>query len=151
MLRRSGFKQRSLPVQPERRQRDPHEFASVKIELPRARMAALLQAETPRPVEKDTPHYSAAWRAAVSDLRQCVRCDLRFPPDERSDPAHRNEGKGGSMKVDDCLTASLCRLCHREIDQGKNMSREERRREIDRAILKTLVLLFRAGKVQVVR
>ena len=38
---------------------------------------------------------------------------------------------------------------HTEIDQGKDMTREERRREIDRAILKTLVLLFRAGKVRV--
>lgn len=115
------------------------------LERPRARMAVLLQSEAPTPVEKDTPHYSRAWREAVASLPACVRCGASRP----LVAAHRNEGKGRGMKVDDCLTAGLCDPCHMEIDQGKDLTRDERRRELDRAILRTLVLLFRAGKVRV--
>lgn len=147
MLRRSGFKPKA-PPRPARADRSK-EFASFEPAKPRARMAVLLQAEPARQVQKDTPHYSAAWRRAVAELRLCVRCDRRFLEDEGSDPAHRNQGKGMGMKVDDCLIASLCRACHLEIDQGTHMTRDERRRELDTAILKTLVLLFRSGKVQV--
>lgn len=136
--------QRRKPAPPQRRDRSD-EFASFEIPKPRARMAALLQDETPRQVEKDTPHYSEAWRHAVAGLERCVRCDRAGP----LVPAHRNEGKGKGMKVDDCLTAALCNSCHMEIDQGKDMPREERRRELDRAILRTLVLLFRTGRVKV--
>ena len=128
-----------------RREREPDEFASVVAERPRARMATGLAGSTPRPVAKDEPHYSEAWRRAVAELPACVRCDRQ----RGNQAAHRNEGKGMGTKVDDCLTAAICPDCHTEIDQGKDMSREERRREIDRAILKTLVLLFRAGKVRV--
>lgn len=142
-MRRSGF-QRKAPERPQARDRSA-EFASVTVERPRARMAVLLQAEAPAPVAKDTPHYSRAWREAVASLPRCVRCEAERP----LVPAHRNEGKGERMKVDDCLTAGLCNECHMEIDQGKNLSREERRRELDRAILRTLVLLFREGKVRV--
>ncbi len=142
-MRRSGF-QRKAPDRPVRPDRSA-EFASVTIERPRARMAVLLQADAPAPVQKDTPHYSRAWREAVASLPACVRCGRVGVV-----PAHRNEGKSMGAKVDDCLTAALCDPCHMEIDQGKDMEREERRREIDRAILKTLVLLFRAGKVRVV-
>jgi ferredoxin len=48
-------------------------------------------------------------------------------------------------KVDDCLTAALCVSCHSQIDQGKDMSRDEKRQAMDRAILDTLVLLARQG------
>ena len=62
--------------------------------------------------------------------------------------AHRNEGKGMGMKVDDSLTAALCVHCHAEIDQGKNLSRDERREAMDKAILNTLVQLTRRGLVK---
>lgn len=108
-------------------------------------MATRLAEAKPRTVEKDEPHYSEAWRRAVADLQECVRCNRVLG----NQAAHRNEGKGMGQKVDDCLTAAICPECHTEIDQGKTMTRDEKRREIDRAILKTLVLLFRAGKVRV--
>lgn len=146
-MRRSGFA-RQVPKRAERPDRTA-EFESVVIERPRARLAARLDLEQPAPVEKDTPHYSAAWRAAVRSLGCCVRCSKQFAEQTGPDPAHRNEGKGMGQKVDDCLTAALCRECHRELDQGASMPRDERRRELDRAILRTLVLLFRAGKVMV--
>lgn len=61
--------------------------------------------------------------------------------------AHRNEGKGKALKVDDSLTAALCRPCHRDIDQGMTMDRDERQRVMDEAILRTLIELTRRGLV----
>jgi len=43
--------------------------------------------------------------------------------------AHTNwgGGKGRGVKADDNLVAALCLKCHYEIDQGKDLSKEERR------------------------
>lgn len=41
--------------------------------------------------------------------------------------AHRNEGKGMALKVPDFWGLDLCGCCHAEYDQGKTLSREERR------------------------
>ena len=42
--------------------------------------------------------------------------------------AHTNwgSGKGRGIKADDNQVAALCLKCHYEIDQGKNLSRQER-------------------------
>lgn len=42
--------------------------------------------------------------------------------------AHSNwgSGKGRSIKADDNQVAALCLRCHYEIDQGKNLTRDER-------------------------
>jgi len=43
--------------------------------------------------------------------------------------AHSNQavhGKGKSVKADDCYIAFACDPCHREIDQGKNLTREQK-------------------------
>jgi hypothetical protein len=49
--------------------------------------------------------------------------------------SHRNEGKGMGIKVSDALIAPLCFTCHRELDQGKDMTREERRDFWNRAFI----------------
>jgi hypothetical protein len=49
--------------------------------------------------------------------------------------AHRNEGKGMGLKVSDALVAPLCFTCHRYLDQGKDMTREERREYWNRAFI----------------
>ncbi len=136
---------RKPPREPARRDRSA-EFASITLERPAAVMVtpALLVAR--KPIPKDEPHYSEAWRRAVASLPNCVRCNRP----NRNQAAHRNQGKGMGMKTDDCLTAALCDECHGEIDHGKDMTRDQRREAIDTAILKTLVLLFRAGKVKAV-
>lgn len=85
---------------------------------------------------------SERWLAAVRLVPVCVRCRTNGV-----EPAHRNEGKGGAVKTHDCWTAALCRPCHREIDQGKSLSRESRRAEIDRCIVLTLAELVLAGRV----
>lgn len=85
---------------------------------------------------------SEKWLRAVASL-DCVRCGR-----EGTQAAHQNQGKGMGIKVDDCLTAALCVPCHTEIDQGKSMSKEERREALSDAILKTLVQLARRGLVK---
>lgn len=90
------------------------------------------------------PRYeSEPWIRAVASLH-CVRCFR----EGATQAAHRNEGKGMSMKTDDCWTAALCVDCHREIDQGKTMSRAEKREAMDTAILMTLRELARKGLVK---
>ncbi len=85
---------------------------------------------------------SEAWRRAVA-LLPCQNCGR----EGLTQCAHRNQGKAMARKVDDCLTAALCIDCHREIDQGKRETRDERRARMDDLILKTLVELARRGWV----
>lgn len=96
-------------------------------------------------ISKNTPYRSNKWLEAVRNLDECVLCGR-----QGVQAAHRNEGKGFGMKVSDCLTAALCPFCHAEIDQGMTMTRDQRRAEIDRAIVLTLERLAKAGKLQIV-
>lgn len=61
--------------------------------------------------------------------------------------AHRNEGKGMGLKVADHLTAALCQECHHEIDNGRELTREERRARMDKAIVLTFDRLVTGGLV----
>jgi len=83
--------------------------------------------------------------AAVASLCDCVLCG-RYGVQV----AHRNEGKGMGLKNDDSLTAALCPECHHEIDNGKAISRQERRALMDRAIVLTLQQLTQRGLVDTV-
>ena len=82
------------------------------------------------------------WLQAVREIDCCVLCG-RYGVQA----AHRNEGKGIGMKVDDSLTAALCPDCHTRIDNGRDLSREHRRAEMDRAIVLTLQALTRDGRL----
>ena len=61
--------------------------------------------------------------------------------------AHTNwgGGKGRSVKADDNLVAALCLKCHYEIDQGKNMSKEERQEMWEQAHIATVKKLYIQG------
>lgn len=125
------------------------EFASFTV-APRA--ARIVRADAPREVGKAQvakPRAerweSVPWRRAVASLA-CVLCGRTG----ETQCAHRNEGKGMGVKVDDCLSAALCGGCHREIDQGATMTREQRRELMDRAILLTIQALARAGRLRTV-
>lgn len=85
-----------------------------------------------------TIYRSKKWLAAVAQIECCVLCG-RYG----TQVAHRNEGKGMGLKVDDSLTAALCPQCHHNIDNGGSMSRIERRQEMDRAIILTIRELTR--------
>lgn len=92
---------------------------------------------------KQPIYRSEAWLKAVRSLPCCVRCGTFT----QLQAAHRNEGKGMATKADDCLSAALCPPCHHGIDQGRDMTRAERRAEMDRCIVLTLLELVRDGKV----
>lgn len=52
--------------------------------------------------------------------------------------AHRNECKGMGSKVSDALVCSLCYVCHHELDNGKELTKEERRDMWNRAYINTI-------------
>lgn len=93
---------------------------------------------------KPQPVRNADWLAAVRSIESCVLCGRNG-----TQAAHRNWGKGLGTKADDCACAALCPECHRDIDQGAGMTREQRRSEMDRAIVLTLIALVSAGRVGV--
>jgi hypothetical protein len=61
--------------------------------------------------------------------------------------AHTNwgGGKGRGIKADDNLVAALCLKCHYEIDQGKDMSKEERQELWEQAHIATVKKLYIQG------
>lgn len=59
--------------------------------------------------------------------------------------AHMNEGKGMGLKQHDCLTAALCPECHAEIDNGRHMSRDERREVMRGTVLATWARMAEKG------
>lgn len=87
---------------------------------------------------------SKKWLQAVREIDCCVLCG-RYGVQA----AHRNEGKGMGIKVDDCLTTALCEECHSRIDNGRDMTREERRSEMDKAIVLTIRKLANEGRLSV--
>ncbi|MGL9720113.1 hypothetical protein [Symbiopectobacterium sp.] len=89
-----------------------------------------------------TTYRNKKWLAAVGSIQQCVLCGAWG-----TQVAHRNEGKGIGIKVDDCASAALCVTCHTQIDNGKNLTREERRQLMDRAIVLTVIQIARMGLV----
>lgn len=95
-------------------------------------------------IHKNNPVSSPKWLQAVRELEYCVLCGAYGVQ-----AAHRNEGKGAGMKTSDCLTAALCPECHSEIDQGKHMTREDRRATMNAAIVMTLEALVKAGRVEI--
>jgi hypothetical protein len=65
--------------------------------------------------------------------------------------AHGTQGKGMGMKAPDHQVASLCYRCHMNLDQGKDMTREERREFWQRAHMKTIAGLFERGILTVAK
>lgn len=84
------------------------------------------------------------------DIAYQFDCMLRIPgicEGGAGEPAHSNQakhGKGGGMKAHDIYHVPACRSCHRELDQGKTMTREERRELWESAYWEYLPHLYRA-------
>ncbi|MBW5800660.1 DUF1364 domain-containing protein [Halomonas elongata] len=91
------------------------------------------------------PYRSRAWLANVHEIENCVLCGR---PGVQA--AHSNQERGMSQKASDCLTAALCSDCHGEIDNGRDMNRDERRARMNDAIVRTLDQLARRGLVRAV-
>ena len=70
----------------------------------------------------DRREYPKLRKAA--DGESCIACGTQ---DGTVVLAHRNEGKGMGLKAPDYWALDLCVVCHTEYDQGRKMSREEKR------------------------
>ena len=93
---------------------------------------------------KQPKHESEAWRRAVASL-PCANC-LR---EGQTQAAHLNHrGKGMGYKAPDCYTIPLCIECHREFDQGKRWTKEEKRAMGDEWLIITINKLASAGLVK---
>ena len=88
--------------------------------------------------QRQQPYRSKKWLAAVGQIECCVLCGAYGVQ-----VAHRNEGKGMGQKCDDALTAAICQECHHEIDNGRQLNRDQRRARMDKAIVLTLRELVR--------
>jgi predicted nucleic-acid-binding Zn-ribbon protein len=62
--------------------------------------------------------------------------------------AHTNwgSGKGRGIKADDNQVAALCLNCHYEVDQGKNLTKEERQDLWQRAHKRTIQTLIEQSR-----
>jgi hypothetical protein len=81
-------------------------------------------------------------------------CMLNLPGCEGTagEPAHSNQhihGKGGAMKAHDVFHVPACRSCHRELDQGRTMNREEKAAAWNRAFGAYLPRLLEDGFLEV--
>lgn len=82
------------------------------------------------------------------DMAYEFPCYLQLPCCEggAGEPAHSNQaqhGKGGSIKAHDVFHVPGCRACHRELDQGRTMSRGEKFDAWDRAFVRYLPELMK--------
>ena len=110
---------------------------------------AMAKSGTRLPARRSRPRRTpvvrdGAWLAIVHTI-PCVHCGNPVVQ-----AAHRDYGKGGSQKTDDCATAALCAPEHHELTDGTKYSRDEKRARMDRYIVDTLIQLVRAGKVGVI-
>jgi hypothetical protein len=89
--------------------------------------------------------FEKRWFNAVASIDRCILCGANV-----YQIAHRNEGKGMGMKTPPWMTAPICPDEHMAIDNGKDMTRDERRALMDRAIVLTHDALIRSGKLKLV-
>ena len=77
----------------------------------------------------------------------CVACGAQ---DGTIVAAHSNlleHGKGAGHKAHDCMSAWLCHRCHSEYDQGKSMTKDEKREFILTMICRTNIRLWQLGLI----
>jgi len=85
----------------------------------------------------------------LADGAPCMMCSIQ---DGTVVSAHSNQlrdGKGTGIKAKDYRVAFLCRLHHEMIDNGKDLSREERINLWEEAHRRTIGWLFDNGYLQV--
>jgi hypothetical protein len=74
----------------------------------------------------------------------CQNCYI----ENETQAAHSNwaeHGKGRGIKASDEFTAALCQTCHRELDSGAKLSKEQRRMLWDLAYFRTVNRLKSQG------
>lgn len=81
------------------------------------------------------------WLEAVGNIDACVLCGSTH----MLQVAHRNGNRGWGQKAPDYETAKLCGKCHHDIDNGKDLSKLERKELMHRAIVETHSILIEEG------
>lgn len=79
---------------------------------------------------------------ALARGQACVMCDAQ---DDTIVSAHSNlleHGKGKGLKSHDGMVSWLCYRCHTKLDQGKDMTREQRRDYTLEAICRTYMRMW---------
>lgn len=79
---------------------------------------------------------------ATAKGRACVNCGI---DDGTIVGAHGNEGKGMRIKASDSTVMFLCMSCHNILDNGKGLTREQRRQMAYEYNAKTLRILIEEG------
>lgn len=80
------------------------------------------------------------WFAAVGAIDECVICGKWG-----TQVSHSNEHRGIGQKAPPWHTAAICPDCHHEIDNGRHLSRDERRRMHRDAVNATHIILIQRG------
>jgi len=87
---------------------------------------------------------------AIRECPYCLACGR--VNDGTVVAAHSNQlrdGKGRGIKSHDFRVAALCYQCHSDLDQGKDMSRDERNEMWEEAHRATIGWLFLSNKIKV--
>ena len=94
-------------------------------------------------IKKHTYIRSPKLLRAVAEL-DCQCCGSGYGVQA----AHTNwgGGKGRGIKADDNLIAALCQTCHSEIDQGKNLTKDQRQQLWLNAHKRTVKILLETNK-----
>ena len=92
-------------------------------------------------IEKSAPLRSDKHRRLVAFI-PCHECGL----EGQSQAAHANYSKGMGIKACDSQIFPMCHACHQWLDQGGELTREERRNYERRAVDGTRRLLRALGK-----
>lgn len=138
-MKRTGFARK--PWAPAERERAPK--AMTAVDPYRFRL--------PQPVSGDVvavPKTAYVRSKALREAYRLIPCQGCGAQDGTVVCAHANEGwagKGMGIKACDTRAASLCFTCHARLDQGSDMTRDERRAFWLAAHLKTIPLLVAAG------
>lgn len=85
----------------------------------------------------------------MSLLRElsCMNCGIN---DGTVCAAHSNQskhGKGLGLKAPDSLVAALCHKCHYELDNGKNLSKQEKVEMWNQAYIRTMKTLIETERL----
>ena len=138
-MKRTPFKSKAPAIaQYERAPR-----ALLKVDPSRFRLPAPIT-DVATPIEKTEYVRSKKLREAY----RLIACQACGADDGTVVCAHANEGifgKGMAIKASDDRAASLCFICHGRLDQGSDMTRDERRAFWLAAHIKTIAALVAAG------
>ena len=91
--------------------------------------------------------------AKILELAKESPCQLCGNDDGTVVACHSNQlrdGKGTGIKSHDYRVAYMCNRCHHEIDNGKDLSRIERREKWEEAHRNTIGWLFTLGHLKII-